>query len=469
MSLATKYRPQNFEDLVGQLAASQSLKNALDFRKIGHAYLFHGARGVGKTTMARILAKALNCQEGPTSQICNVCVHCIEISEGRATDVIEIDAASNRGIDNIRELRSQAVFAPMTSRYKVYIIDEVHMLTTESFNALLKTLEEPPHHVVFILATTELHKIPETIVSRCQVFTFKKFNAREIAERLRHILQKEQIAFEEDALLPIAERGEGSLRDAISLLDQTLAFSGSNALSLESVRESLDILPFEVYNTFASGLRTGDLHAILTGIHDLAQGGANLRVFLKDLLAYLRAMVLVSEKVEVHALVEADRQKLEAVASQWDRASLIRVFQQLFKLNQEFQQMLSAKSSELKMALEIALVDLVMKLKEPTVSGLVQKLERLKSAIETGQKFEDSVPAATEPSKMMAPKKPPATIEQPIVPTASAAQPEASMPTPAQPSSQSQGLAAGEDAGAFLQKAFLAEEVAVTPETEKLF
>lgn len=443
MSLATRYRPQNFEDLVGQLAAAQSLKNALDFKKIGHAYLFHGARGVGKTTMARILAKALNCVNGPTSTICNVCEHCVEISEGRSTDVIEIDAASNRGIDNIRELRAQAVFAPMKSRYKVYIIDEVHMLTVESFNALLKTLEEPPHHVVFILATTELHKIPETIASRCQVFTFKKFNAREIAARLAHILEKEQIAFEKDALLPIAERGEGSLRDAISLLDQTLAFSGQDKLTIAAVRESLDILPIEVYNNFAQGMRTGDLHALLNAIHELTQGGANLRVFLKDLLAYLRALVLVAERVEVHSLSKEDLAEIAARAAEWDRQTLIRVFQQLFKLNQDFSHMLSAKSSELKMALEIALVDLVQKLKEPSVSQLVQKIERLKSAIETGKTFEDT---QAQPVP-----KPVAKVAPPTV--APATEPGAD----------------GQDTGALLQKAFLAEEVPVNPESQKMF
>jgi len=443
MSLATRYRPQNFEDLVGQLAAAQSLKNALDFKKIGHAYLFHGARGVGKTTMARILAKALNCVNGPTSTICNVCEHCVEISEGRSTDVIEIDAASNRGIDNIRELRAQAVFAPMKSRYKVYIIDEVHMLTPESFNALLKTLEEPPHHVVFILATTELHKIPETIASRCQVFTFKKFNAREISLRLAHILEKEQIAFEKDALLPIAERGEGSLRDAISLLDQTLAFSGQDKLSVAAVRESLDILPIEVYNNFAQGMRTGDLHALLNAIHELTQGGANLRVFLKDLLAYLRALVLVAEKVEVHSLSKEDLTEIATRAAEWDRQTLIRVFQQLFKLNQDFSHMLSAKSSELKMALEIALVDLVQKLKEPSVSQLVQKIERLKSAMETGKAFEDNQVA-------QAPKS-----ETKVTPTAMAPAAEPALD--------------GQDTGAMLQKAFLAEEVPVTPESQKMF
>lgn len=448
MGLALRYRPQAFEDLVGQLAAAQSLKNALDFKKIGHAYLFHGARGVGKTTMARILAKALNCVNGPTSTICNECRHCIEISEGRSPDVIEIDAASNRGIDNIRELRAQAVFAPMNARYKVYILDEVHMLSTESFNALLKTLEEPPHHVVFIMATTELHKVPETITSRCQVFTFKKFNTRQIAERLEHILNKEKIAFEREALLPIAERGEGSLRDAISLLDQTLAFSGGNALTLDNVREALDLLPSEVYATFLQGLRTGDLHALLNTVHELSQNGANLRVFLRDLLAYLRSVVLVSEQVEVHSLSREEAESARRLAQSWDRAQLIRVFQQLFKLNQDFSQMLSAKSSELRMALELAIVDLVAKLKEPSVSALVQKIERLKSAIETGTPFSDS--AAQTPT----PK-----VKSDALAGKSAGIPEQAMKEPS----------AAQDTAALLQKAFLAEEVPVSPETEKLF
>ena len=204
MSLATRYRPQTFEDLVGQLSAAQSLKNALDFRKIGHAYLFHGARGVGKTTMARILAKALNCANGPTSQICNVCEHCVEIAEGRSTDVIEIDAASNRGIDNIRELRAQAVFAPMKSRYKVYIIDEVHMLSKNAFNALLKTLEEPPPHVKFIFATTEIRKVPVTVLSRCQRFDLRRIESGELAAYLGQIAAKEKVEIEEGALALIA-------------------------------------------------------------------------------------------------------------------------------------------------------------------------------------------------------------------------------------------------------------------------
>ncbi len=448
MSLATKYRPQDFNELVGQLAAAQSLKNALDYKKIGHAYLFHGARGVGKTTMARILAKSLNCVNGPTSTVCNTCENCIAIAEGRSMDVLEIDAASNRGIDNVRELRAQVVFAPMQSRYKVYIIDEVHMLTNESFNALLKTLEEPPNHVVFILATTEIHKIPETITSRCQVYAFKKFNAKEIAERLQQILEKEGIPYENEALLPIAERGEGSLRDAISLLDQTLAFSGGNALTLREVREGLDLLPSETYLKFVQALNAGDLHALLNTVHEITQAGGNLRIFLRDLLTYLRALVLVSESIEVFSLSKSESAAMAELAKHWDRHALIRIFQHLFKLNQDFSQMLSAKSSELRILLEIQLVDLVEKLKEPSVSALVSKIERLQSAIESGKAYDDREQSMGSP-----PAKP-------------AAIPSALPPSQA-PETKSSDSAA--DASEIIQKAFLAEEVTLPPESKPLF
>ncbi|MCX7633033.1 MAG: DNA polymerase III subunit gamma/tau, partial [Turneriella sp.] len=386
-------------------------------------------RDRGKTTMARILAKALNCLQGPTSTICNACEHCIEITEGRSPDVIEIDAASNRGIDNIRELRSQAVFAPMRARYKVYILDEVHMLSNEAFNALLKTLEEPPHHVVFIMATTELHRVPETITSRCQVFAFRKFSTKEIVGRLAQILDREKIAYEKSALLPIAERGEGSLRDAISILDQVLAFAAGESLNLNAVRAALDILPAEFYARFLGALRTGNLHTLLDTIHQLAQNGANLRVFLRDLLAYIRAVVLVAENAEPPELSAEELESAKRQAHEWDRAKLIRSFQLLFRLNQELGQMLTAKSSELRIAIEIALVDLVHKLNEPSVSALVQKIERLKNALESGQPFQDT------------PQKNPSPAEQ----------------------------SAGTDASLLLQKAFLGEEVKVNPEAEKLF
>lgn len=225
--LARKWRPQVFEDVIGQDHAVRTLRNSIRFGRIGHAYLFSGPRGIGKTSVARILAKAVNCVRGPSEIPCDECVNCREIREGVSMDVREIDGASNRGIDEIRELRENIKFAPVSSRYKVYIIDEVHMLTREAFNALLKTLEEPPAHVLFIFATTENHKIPATILSRCQHFDFRRVSIQQMAGQLRKIAASEKIAVSDRALVWIARAGEGSMRDALSIFDQVISYSGS--------------------------------------------------------------------------------------------------------------------------------------------------------------------------------------------------------------------------------------------------
>src|SRR5438270_4436157 len=228
--LARRYRPQQFADLVGQEAVAQALVNALQSNRVAHAYLFTGARGVGKTSTARILAKALNCAQGPTRTPCDKCEICQSIASGEDVDVIEMDAASNRGIDEIREIRQTVRSRPSRSRYKIYIVDEVHMLTREAFNALLKTLEEPPEHVKFIFATTEVQKIPVTILSRCQRFDFAGIGTARIVERLRQVVSGEKMQADDDALEWIARRAGGSMRDAQSLLDQLLAFSEGNKL-----------------------------------------------------------------------------------------------------------------------------------------------------------------------------------------------------------------------------------------------
>ncbi|NLA42195.1 MAG: DNA polymerase III subunit gamma/tau, partial [Smithella sp.] len=221
--LARKFRPQTFEEVKGQEPVVRTLVNAIAQGRIGHAFLFAGPRGVGKTSVARILAKSLNCEKGPTATPCNKCPNCKEITDGRSMDVREIDGASNRGIDEIRELRENVKFAPAASKYKVYIIDEVHMLTREAFNALLKTLEEPPGHVIFIFATTENHKVPATILSRCQCYDFRRISLSQIAANLGGVAAKENIAISATALSWIAEAGDGSMRDAQSIFDQIIS------------------------------------------------------------------------------------------------------------------------------------------------------------------------------------------------------------------------------------------------------
>ena len=240
MALYRKWRPQDFSDLIGQEHISETLSNAISTGKVAHAYLFSGPRGTGKTSTAKILAKALNCEHGPTPTPCNQCVCCQKINDGSFMDVFEIDAASNRGIDEIRDLRETVKFAPVDGKYKVYIIDEVHMLTTEAFNALLKTLEEPPSHVVFILATTEVHKVPITIQSRCQRYDFKRITKDDILKRLVMITDEMGLNADKDALSIIAIQADGGMRDALSLLDQCLAFT-KDELTVTQVRKVLGL------------------------------------------------------------------------------------------------------------------------------------------------------------------------------------------------------------------------------------
>lgn len=327
--LYRKYRPQKFSEIVGQSHVIQTLTSAISSGKISHAYLFAGSRGTGKTTIARLLAKAINCEDRKGHEPCNKCLSCIEFSEGRALDLIEIDAASNRGIDEIRELRDGIRFSPTRSKYKVFIIDEVHMLTVQAFNALLKTLEEPPAHAVFILATTEVHKVLPTILSRTQRFDFKKLTLSEILERLNLIIKKEGIKAEKGTLELIAINADGSMRDAESMLGQVITFAGPPAggdkkITVEEVRQVLGIVDINLVMKFTDILISKDLSAVLIFINKLLDEGHDLIQFTKSLINYWRKLLLVKVDKNLSLLVgeELTKEQLGVILKQSESFSL---------------------------------------------------------------------------------------------------------------------------------------------------
>lgn len=293
--MARKWRPRNFEEMVGQEHIARTLRNAIEGKRIAHAYLFTGTRGVGKTTSARILAKALNCEKGPTPTPCEVCDSCKAVSAGTSMDVLEIDGASNRGVGEIRELREQVKYAPMQGGFKVYIIDEVHMLTKEAFNALLKTLEEPPPHVVFLFATTEANKVPHTILSRVQRFDFKRISEAMIRGRLEYICQQEGITFETEALEAIARKADGSMRDALSLFDQVIAFSG-NRLTLDDARRILGLPPDELFGNLLDALVRHDASACYSLVDRVMGEGIELGEFLLGFGTHLRDLLFARQE-----------------------------------------------------------------------------------------------------------------------------------------------------------------------------
>ena len=288
------WRSQRFDDVVGQKAITQTLKNAIVQKKTSHAYLFTGPRGTGKTSAAKIFAKAINCKHSQDGEPCNVCETCVAITEGRLNDVIEIDAASNNGVEEIRDIRDKAKYAPTQAEYKVYIIDEVHMLSTGAFNALLKTLEEPPQNVIFILATTEPHKIPLTIISRTQRFDFKRISTQDIVEHMAHIMQEMALDYEEQALYVIGRAAEGGMRDALSILDQTISFSDEK-VTLEDAMQVTGSLTYEMMDHYIQCCVAGDVERALEGLESILGEGKEARRFLEDLLLYCRDLLMYQQ------------------------------------------------------------------------------------------------------------------------------------------------------------------------------
>ena len=336
VALYRRWRPESFADLVGQEHISRTLSRAVTSGQTSHAYLFTGPRGTGKTSTAKILARALNCAEGPTLTPCGVCDSCRSISDGSSMDVFEIDAASNRGIDEIRDLRESVKFAPTEGHYKIYIIDEVHMLTTEAFNALLKTLEEPPERVIFILATTEPHKVPATIQSRCQRYDFHRITVTEIRDRLIYVCKESDIAAEEDALGIIAAQADGGMRDALSILDQCMALA-EGTLTAERVQEALGLVGRAWIRRMAGEIAARDAAALIAQLSELLQSGRELKQVLAELAQYFRQLMIagVGGAVSAAELCAGDAEELRMDAAQFTQEEIMAILRRLNETMQE--------------------------------------------------------------------------------------------------------------------------------------
>lgn len=407
--IARKWRPQTFEEVTGQEVITQTLRNALEHDRLHHGYLFSGSRGVGKTTTARILAKALNCHktDKPNLTPCSTndsdpCPSCVEVSEGRSIDVLEIDAASHTGIDDVRETILESInFNPARDRYKVFIIDEVHQLSKQAFNALLKTLEEPPENVVFIMATTELHKVPETILSRCQEFEFRTIPLTKIFTRLKHIAESEKINITDDALREIARSGEGSMRDAQSNFDQVISFSGEE-ITAENVTKSLGFAGVDILSRTMNAIIERNAVALLDLVDDLITRGHDLRNFCRDLLGLLRDLLVFkiagnSEQLLESALFSADEMK--AFADPFTEADLLRFFNSVAETETKLKEAVHGRH-----AIEIGLIKLIEMRRVAPLEEIIQRLAAV-GIDATNIPKQAASAAATPEKKTLAPEK----------------------------------------------------------------
>ncbi|MDF2539673.1 MAG: hypothetical protein K0S76_2694 [Herbinix sp.] len=383
MALYRKYRPDHFDDVKGQDHIVTTLKNQIKAGRIGHAYLFCGTRGTGKTTLAKLLAKVVNCENPVDGNPCNECRMCKGIAAQSSMNVIEIDAASNNGVDNVREIVEEVRYSPTEGRYKVYIIDEVHMLSAGAFNALLKTIEEPPSYVIFILATTEAHKIPVTILSRCQRYDFKRINIDTITERLSDLMQEEKIEVEEKALRYVARVGDGSLRDALSLLDQCISFYLGKKLTYDNVLEVLGAVDTLVFARLLSYIREQNVTECIKLLEEIESGGRELGQFTIDFIWYLRNLLLLRTSEDATDIIfeisTENLQILKKEAAKMEEQALIRYIRIFSELSNQIRY-----AARKRVLIEIALIKLCKPEMEQNYDSLIDRLKILEEKIEKG-------------------------------------------------------------------------------------
>lgn len=389
---ARKWRPQKFEDVVGQEHITATLKNALKSNRIAHAYIFTGPRGVGKTTTARILAKALNCENSKDFEPCNECEMCRAINESQTMDIIEIDGASNRGIDEIRTLRESVKYAPTRGKYKVYIIDEVHMLTRESFNAFLKTLEEPPPHTIFIFATTDIHKVPLTIISRCQRFDFRRIQLNTIKTTLSNIAKQEKISIDDKTLTLISKKADGALRDAQSLFDQVISFCGDN-INAETVSKMLNLIDEDLFFNISDAVLEKNYNIVFETTERIFQNGWDFIDFTDGLIEHFRNImtVIITEKTELIETADVFKKRYINYIQTFSKGDLLRILNYLNRLQQELRY-----SNNQKLKIEIALTNLVGLEKSATLSEILSQIESQNFP----QKKSDSVESRIEKQEL---------------------------------------------------------------------
>lgn len=392
-ALYRKFRPDEFSDVKGQDHIVTTLKNQIKADRIGHAYLFCGTRGTGKTTIAKIFAKAVNCEHPVDGSPCNECDTCKAIAAGTSLNVIEIDAASNNGVDNIREIKDEVAYSPTMGKYKVYIIDEVHMLSIGAFNALLKTLEEPPSYVIFILATTEVHKIPVTILSRCQRYDFKRISIGVISDRLKELMEKEKIEVEEKAIRYIAKKADGGMRDALSLLEQCISFYLGEKLTYDKVLDVLGAVDTDVFSSFLREILADDLIKVMAHLEEIIMQGRDLVQFVNDFTWYMRNLLLIKASDNMEEILDVSSENLiqlreEAGMIRQDTLMrFIRIFSELAN------QMKTAVNKRI--LLEMALIKLCRPQMETDMTSLLERVRRLEKKLEQGM----MVPARTAESQ----------------------------------------------------------------------